>query len=84
MVEKKKKKKKLGDSFTFQISVNCTFVSSTDMILSLASLTLSLFPHTLMCGSETKSQNGDLVVSNQWANKELRSAVIESDKLKPI
>lgn len=31
--------------------VYCTFVSRTDMILSLASLTFSLFPHTLMCGS---------------------------------
>lgn len=31
--------------------VYCTFVSSTDIIRSLASLTFSLFPHTLMCGS---------------------------------
>lgn len=31
--------------------VYCTFVSRTDIIRSLASLTFSLFPHTLMCGS---------------------------------
>lgn len=31
--------------------VYSTFVSSTDIILSLASLTFSLFPHTLMWGS---------------------------------
>lgn len=32
-------------------SVYFTFVSRTDIILSLASLTFSLFPHTLMWGS---------------------------------
>lgn len=42
---------------THEVRLHCdkdvygTFVSRTDMILSLASLTFSLFPHTLMCGS---------------------------------
>lgn len=36
--------------------VYCTFVSRTDIILSLASLTFSLFPHTLMCGSAGKKK----------------------------
>lgn len=43
----------------FNEDVNCTFVSRTDMILSLASLTLSLFPHTLMCGSAGEKKKKD-------------------------
>lgn len=35
-----------------------TFVSRTDIIRSLASLTFSLFPHTLMCGSGKERRHG--------------------------
>lgn len=57
--ERRERARKRRDNYThthdvylhWDKDVYCTFVSSTDMILSLASLTFSLFPHTLMCGS---------------------------------
>lgn len=44
-----------------------TFVSRTDIIRSLASLTFSLFPHTLMCGSGKERRDGQTLKTRRTA-----------------
>lgn len=66
--EKKKQRTRRGENFTHththrdhlhcNEALYCTFVSRTDIILSLASLTFSLFPHTLMWGSAGRKNKG--------------------------
>lgn len=70
--EKETQRRKRGENCTHTHGVHlhcdkavyCTFVSRTDIILSLASLTFSLFPHTLMWGSAGRKKG------KQWEIEE--------------